>query len=151
MTGTAATWHDASETGTVEDETSKRYFTFRRFIAEDEIGRAFLIRGEAVSFEVGTDKRGRPRAIKVKPLSREKINPAEWAGEYCTVNDDPRFAQRPVGGQLFLSGEHFRSGNVILVTKFQKPRHPGERWRAIDPQFVAHTTEEFEASQCSSV
>lgn len=149
MQGIVEHWNDSRDVGTIIDDDGKKHFALRANIAHDEIGRRYLIPGEAVSFQLGVDNVGRPAAIKVKPIWRESVDIENYAGEYCVVNDDPRFATRPVGGNIFLGGSNFfHTDNVVLVTRFCTPNRPGQCWVAGDPQFVAHTQDEFEALEC---
>lgn len=147
MTGTVEHWNEDRAVGTIIDEDEKKHFVLRRYVAPDELGRYFLIAGEAVEFQLGLDDIGRPCAVKVRPLWREAVDVNGYPGEYVIVGDDARFATRPIGGDVFLGENFFRTGNVLLVHKICKPRK-GRSWFAADPQFVAETQDEFEVTQC---
>lgn len=150
MTGIVQHWNDERTCGCIIADKEK-FFTFRAYIEADELGRRFLLRGETVSFDVGNDNKGRIAAVSVRPLHRAPVDVSAYAGEYCVVRLDARFAQRPIGGQVYLPNSLFQRGNVILVKTFCKPHREHDCWHAGDATLIAQTEEEFEANQCSQV
>jgi cold shock CspA family protein len=109
------------------------YFAHATQMPEDEIGRHFLLSGEAVTFDTAPPRNGTRTALAVNVqlvVPREKVDLSGYfeEGEVSKVGFGYAFVLRPFGGVAFLHWEnvkHYFGQSAKTRVRFCK----GQKWR----------------------
>jgi hypothetical protein len=156
VNGTVVRWgrnEDGFSSGIIAEDVTDCWFHVRpRAVEQDSLGRAFLVEGEPVNFDEGTDHvTGNGKVIKqaanVRRFFKETAD-YRTRREYCEVADF-QFVARMLGGKLFIdrhtAPKHLRVGQVIRCEV--RPPLKGEgTWCTANIEIIADDAGTFDWS-----
>jgi cold shock CspA family protein len=117
MNGFVQYWNPVGQFGIIKADDGNTYLAPAKEVDEDEVGRRFLIDGEAVSFDARTDDNGHKLSARAVSFdAREAVDTNDYH-ETCTIRKIGRrrdtffgWLNRPCGSSLY-----FHSSDIITT------------------------------------